>query len=191
VTVPPTTRERGHATRQRLLTAAEQLIAEVGWGSVTTRKIAERAGVPFGVVHYHFSSVTDLLIAASLQFSRAAIGHALDLLMSAPDVSTGIARMLAALDSIEADDSSTLLSAEAFLAATREERLREQLTVLLDEFRRATSGWLREHGSRDPEPTAAVLAAVLDGLVLHRALDPSLRATALIGPLGRLALGKD
>jgi AcrR family transcriptional regulator len=180
-------RERGRATRQRLLDAAVQLIAEVGWGSVTTRKIAERAGVPFGVVHYHFPSVTDLLIDASLQFSRAALKVPLEALTSAPDVATGVERVLTGLDSAEPDDPGTLLLSEAFLASAREERLRAQLGELLGEFRDGVAAWLREHGAGDPEPAAAVLAAALDGLILHRVLDPFLRGSTLAGPLTRLA----
>jgi AcrR family transcriptional regulator len=183
-------RDRGQATRDRLLDAAVQLITEVGWGAVTTRKIADRAGVPFGVVHYHFSSVPDLLIDAAVLSSRAAIDEAIDALVSAPDVTTGIERMLATLDATDAEDPSTLLLAEAFLAATREERLRGQLGELLDGFRRTVSAWLQANGTPDPEPTAAVVAAVLDGLVLHRALDRSRCASDLIGPLRRLTTGK-
>ncbi len=185
--VPSASRERGRATRQRLLDAAVQLITEVGWGSVTTRKIAERAGVPFGVIHYHFPSVTDLLIDASLQFSRAALKGPLEELTSAPDVASGVASVLAGLDSSQPDDPATLLLAEAFLAAAREERLRTQLGELLSEFRDAVAAWLRENGVSDSEPTAAVLAATLDGLILHRVLNPSLRGSTLAGPLTRLA----
>jgi TetR/AcrR family transcriptional regulator, regulator of biofilm formation and stress response len=189
--VSPTTRERGRATKQRLLDTAARLISEVGWGSVTTRKVAERAGVQFGVVHYHFPSMTDLLIDASLQFSREAITAPLEALTSAPDVTTGLERLLAALDSSSADDPSTLVMSEAFLAATREERLRTQLSELLSEFRRTVAAWLQEQGAGDPEAAAAVLAAALDGLVMHRALDPTLRTSALIGPFTHLTTGKD
>lgn len=176
-------RARGQATRQRLLEAAVQLIIEEGWGSVTTRKIAQRAGVQFGVVHYHFSSVTDLLIEASVQFSRDAIAGPLAALTAAHDVASGLERLLAALD---VDDRVMLLLAEAFLAATREEPLRAQLVELLREFRGAVAGWLDQHGTPDPDATAAVLAATLDGLALHRAIDPSLRVATLTGPLIRL-----
>jgi len=50
--------------------AAAELIAERGWGAVTTRMVAERAGLRPGLVHYHFDSVTDLLIDSSLRRRR-------------------------------------------------------------------------------------------------------------------------
>ncbi|PPJ24971.1 hypothetical protein C5E45_24055 [Nocardia nova] len=37
-----TAKEQGHETRARLMDAATELIAERGWGSVTTRLVAER-----------------------------------------------------------------------------------------------------------------------------------------------------
>ncbi len=49
-----TKRKASLHTRQRLLDAAAELIAERGWGQVTTRAIAERAGLPHGTVSYHF-----------------------------------------------------------------------------------------------------------------------------------------
>jgi len=35
-----------------LLDAAEQLLVEIGYSAITTRKLAERAGVNHGLVHY-------------------------------------------------------------------------------------------------------------------------------------------
>ncbi|WP_288047924.1 helix-turn-helix domain-containing protein, partial [Nocardia sp.] len=59
VVVPEVSAERGRATRERLLEAAVSLIGEVGWSGVSTRMVAQRAGVNAGVVHYHFASVSD------------------------------------------------------------------------------------------------------------------------------------
>ena len=67
--------ERGRATRQRLLKAAVALVGEVGWNGVTTRLVAKRADVSPGVVHYHYASVTDLLIAACAELTRLTVLH--------------------------------------------------------------------------------------------------------------------
>src|ERR1051326_5901856 len=59
-------------TREKLMTAAAELIAELGWGRVTTRAVAERAGLPHGAVSYHFRGKQELLIeAAMFTFARA------------------------------------------------------------------------------------------------------------------------
>ncbi|HEX3814380.1 MAG TPA: helix-turn-helix domain-containing protein, partial [Mycobacteriales bacterium] len=52
-------------TRERLMAAAAELIAELGWGRVTTRAVAERAGLPHGSVSYHFRGKQDLLIESA------------------------------------------------------------------------------------------------------------------------------
>src|ERR687895_254921 len=60
-------RPRSTETRQRLLAAAAQLIAEFGWGGVRTRAVAERAGLPHGTVSYHFRGKQELLTEAAMQ----------------------------------------------------------------------------------------------------------------------------
>lgn len=44
-----------------LMDAAEQLLFEVGYAGVTTRRVAEVAGVKHGLVHYYFGSMEELL----------------------------------------------------------------------------------------------------------------------------------
>jgi AcrR family transcriptional regulator len=61
-----TKRDDSIPTRQRLLDAAAALIAELGWSQVTTRAIAERAGLPHGTVSYHFRGKQELLTEAAL-----------------------------------------------------------------------------------------------------------------------------
>jgi Tetracyclin repressor-like, C-terminal domain len=76
-----------------------------------------------------------------------------------------------------------------YLAATRDERLRGELHALLEDFRSELAGWLRRKDQSDPERTAAVLAAAIDGVLLHRALDPNLTSAAVTPVLSRLLAG--
>jgi AcrR family transcriptional regulator len=186
----PTAAERGQETRARLLDAAGQLIVEDGWGAVTTRKVAERAGLRAGLVHYHFPSVTDLLIDAALASARREVEKALAVLAESADAAAGVDHVLDALAAYSGSDPATVLFSEMLLAASRTERLRAELSVLLGEWRTAVTDWLRtEGGVEDPEATAVLLGAVLDGLVLHRLIDPELAAVRVAGPLKRLVGG--
>ncbi len=45
------------------LDAAERLLIEVGYSNITTRRLAEEAGVNHGLVHYYFGSMEQLFIA--------------------------------------------------------------------------------------------------------------------------------
>lgn len=182
-----TAAEQGRETRTRLMTAAVELIAEHGWGAVTTRLVAERAGLRPGLVHYHFPSVTDLLIDASLHMARTEY----DTVMAEALAASGpaaITQMLTAIGAYTSTDPATVAMSEMMLAATRNERLRNELGRLLAEARAALAAWFRDQDpSIDPEATAAVVLALIDGLILHRMIDPTLRAVNVTGPLLRAA----
>jgi AcrR family transcriptional regulator len=51
-------------TAGRILDAAEEAFAEHGFAGTSTREIARRADVPFGVLHYHWGSKQQLWEAA-------------------------------------------------------------------------------------------------------------------------------
>jgi AcrR family transcriptional regulator len=51
------------SARERILVAAEELFAESGFDATPTSRIAARAGVPKGLVHYYFTRKQDLLAA--------------------------------------------------------------------------------------------------------------------------------
>jgi len=55
--------EAGDATRKALLDAAEELLISKGAASITTRKVADKAGVHQALVHYHFGTIEQLLLA--------------------------------------------------------------------------------------------------------------------------------
>jgi AcrR family transcriptional regulator len=57
------------ATQTALLDAAEQLLIDVGHAGITTRKLAEQAGVNHGLVHYYFGSIEELLFQAMERFT--------------------------------------------------------------------------------------------------------------------------
>jgi AcrR family transcriptional regulator len=61
------------AAEERLLDAAERLLAEVGYAGVTTRKLAEEAGLNHGLVHYYFGSNENLLVHALERFTERLI----------------------------------------------------------------------------------------------------------------------
>jgi AcrR family transcriptional regulator len=62
--------ERAEATRQQILSAACDVIAEAGLETVRMRMVAERAGVSTALLHYHFANRETLFLAA-LRYSCA------------------------------------------------------------------------------------------------------------------------
>jgi AcrR family transcriptional regulator len=61
------------AAEEALLDAAERLLVEVGHAGITTRRIAEEAGVNHGLVHYYFGSNESLLVRALERFTERLI----------------------------------------------------------------------------------------------------------------------
>src|SRR3546814_4245504 len=58
-----TQEERSAETRESLVAAAIEVLAEVGYVAATTAAIAERASVSRGAIQYHFESKNDLVVA--------------------------------------------------------------------------------------------------------------------------------
>ena len=54
---------------EALLDAAERLLVDVGYAGITTRKLAEEAGLNHGLVHYYFGSNENLLVQALERFT--------------------------------------------------------------------------------------------------------------------------
>ena len=73
--------ETAHKTAARssaeeaLLDAAERLLVEVGYVGITTRRLAEEAGVNHGLVHYYFGSNDNLLVRALERFTERLIAR--------------------------------------------------------------------------------------------------------------------
>jgi AcrR family transcriptional regulator len=61
------------AAEDALLDAAEQLLVDVGYAGITTRRLAEAAGVNHGLVHYYFGSNESLLVRALERFTERLI----------------------------------------------------------------------------------------------------------------------
>jgi AcrR family transcriptional regulator len=71
-----------HAAEETLLDAAERLLVDVGYAGITTRGLAEAAGVNHGLVHYYFGSNEALLVRALERFTERLIARQRELYAS-------------------------------------------------------------------------------------------------------------
>ena len=60
---------------QAFLDAAERLLVRVGYAGITTRKLAEEAGLNHGLVHYYFGSMQELLLQVLERFTDRLIAR--------------------------------------------------------------------------------------------------------------------
>jgi AcrR family transcriptional regulator len=87
--------ERSRITHRRLLEAAVEALAEVGWSGTTVAVVAQRAGVSRGAAQHHFPTREELVTAA--------VAHVTDVLVAeirqqAGDLPGGERRTAAVLD---------------------------------------------------------------------------------------------
>ena len=183
------------STPDRLLDAAGELIVEQGWRGVTSRAVAERAGVHNGVVHYHFASVDDLRRQAVYR----ALQQALDAEAQADESSVGsyVASSVRATEKLTGDPVLGALMLEALMQTPRDAELRAVFSEGLRPQREQVAGLVRQAQETgripdDIEATAlgTALVALVDGLELHRFADPGLDVVAAGEAVARL-LGWD
>ncbi|GLZ30244.1 TetR family transcriptional regulator [Lentzea sp. NBRC 105346] len=84
------------SARERILAAAEELFAESGFDATPTSRIAERAGVPKGLVHYYFRRKADLLAALVLRLPDGTVDQKRVVVVG--DIAESLRRLVAALD---------------------------------------------------------------------------------------------
>jgi AcrR family transcriptional regulator len=73
------------AAEDSLLDAAERLLVDVGYAGITTRRLAEEAGVNNGLVHYYFGSLENVMVRALERFTERQIARQ-RAMYAAPDV---------------------------------------------------------------------------------------------------------
>jgi AcrR family transcriptional regulator len=152
---------RAPQARERLLDAAADLVAEQGWRAATTRAVAERAGMPAGLVHHHFSGVQDLVRRAALRTLARATDTPLHALLTADTLADGLP---AAADAARLRPATAATLVELLAQALHDPPLRDDLAAATS----AAVDALARHVGRPAD--AALLVALLDGLALHAAL---------------------
>ncbi|GAA0823566.1 TetR/AcrR family transcriptional regulator [Streptosporangium amethystogenes subsp. fukuiense] len=154
--------------RSRLIDVTLDLIAEAGVAGTSHRKIAARAGVPLGSMTYHFDGMDELLFAAFSRFAETIITRFEERLSAA----TTIDEAEEAVVSLIHDDLTgpraardRVLTFELYTLAAREPRFR----AITHEWMRRSRVELERHF--DPD-TARQVDALIEGLTIHRGLDP-------------------
>ncbi|MBP0452584.1 MULTISPECIES: TetR/AcrR family transcriptional regulator [unclassified Kitasatospora] len=122
--------DRSRATRQRLLAAAVDCLAEVGWNGSTVGVVAERAGVSRGAAQHHFPTREDLFTAAvehvTVERLAAVRAHADELPAPGPARTEAVVDMIVRLYT----GPQFRAALHLWVAAATEEPLRERIIAL-------------------------------------------------------------
>lgn len=178
--VMPWTDEHKERTRERIVHAAAAAVRAHGVDGVSIAEIMAEAGLTHGGFYAHFGSKDDLLRAAL----DAANGQTLDMLSAATQSMPAEQRIDAVIDAYLSPKHAAHPERGCPLAA-----LGPELARAPDDVRHALArgidrrvAWLesflpgKEHGEKE---ATALLACMVGGLVLARAVDPE-QSTAVL-----------
>jgi len=182
MTQPRTTRRRAE-TRQRLLDAARDVFADVGFGRSTVEQVCEHAGYTRGAFYSNFSSLEELFLEMWAQES-ARLRADLDAAMTRPSTQRAIAAgdvdavVGQLLKAVPVDDRWYRITAEFTAHALRTPSLRRVMAAredaIADSFAPILTAALEASGRqvRDIDSLCAALVAVHDGTVVQCLMEP-------------------
>lgn len=178
--------------------AAAQLIAERGWGGVTTRLVAERARVNQALVHYHFGSMDVLLREAAMARMAPELTAAVGPLTGGGPLALALQEAVASLERFEPGSRSAVLMAEVLLRSTRDPVLADRMGGEIQAFRAALERRLEEASEAGeirtdvpPRVLATIVGATLDGLLLQRMAEADVDPEDVASGLHRLLTRKE
>jgi TetR/AcrR family transcriptional regulator len=156
--------------RSVLLDAAEQMILDEGYAAVTSRRVAEKAGLKPQLVHYYFRTMEDLFLEVFRRRAEAGLG-VLATALASP-------QPLWALWRFSTQPEATRLTMEFMGLANHRKALRAEIVHYAERFRaelnNAIGAALARYGveTDDVPPVVWTVFAtsVSQGLVMERAL---------------------
>ncbi len=163
---------RGARRREALIEAGTELLVERGWAALTSRAVAERASAPPGLVHYHFGDLPTLRREIAATAVAGAFEPALAALLDAPTWPAGVAAVIRANQARAPEQAR--MSGELIAVSLHDADVAALLREALADARTRLTPWLEALGTEEPEGTATVIIALLDGLLLHSLIDPAL-----------------
>jgi AcrR family transcriptional regulator len=158
------------AAEGALLDAAERLLVDSGHAAVTTRRLAQEAGVNHGLVHYYFGSIENVLAQVLERFTSRLIERQRALYASdAPFLD----KWRRAMTYLEADARYQKIWLELQALAWNRPELRARIAGVTEEWRAVLADALAEarteHGIELPLPALVALVATFNqGMMLER-----------------------
>ncbi len=179
---------RGADTRNRILHAARDVLAEYGMEGFTTRRVSARAQISHGMCHYHFRDKSDL-VRALVEHARDDWITPLETMVKGPGTAESRAR--AVIDWMAEPATMEVLRVHLTLQwfALQDESVRNELAAEYARWRRGFAELFAdlstERGLRglDIQLVGEAFASAADGLVHQQSLDPELDTKGVLTAL--------
>jgi AcrR family transcriptional regulator len=174
-------RPLGGEKAQRIIEAMRESVAEVGIAGSTFERVAAKAGVSRGLLHYYFGTKERLLVEVIRRDTEIRIETLGSALRRAENVDAVIAAFLTTFQNTLVDETGYVyMVSELFVAGRHSEELQRELGALYREARTEFARILRhkeKHGivtlRFDAEAVLAYLFAAGDGASVQALTDPS------------------
>jgi DNA-binding transcriptional regulator YbjK len=164
--VPTSQRRYDPDRRTRIVQAALDVIAEHGVAGTTHRRVAAAADVPLGSMTYHFTGLDELLTQAFTLLADTVSARFTERLVAASNPDEAVEAVVdLVMDEATSTPRTMLLSYELYAFAARNPPLRRVMQAWMGKSRAA----LERHF---PAETARALDAMIEGLTIHRSVDP-------------------
>jgi AcrR family transcriptional regulator len=183
----PSVREmRGADTRRRIIRGAWNVIAERGLAGMTTRLVAEEAGISHGMCHYHFDT-RDELVLAVVDHVRQYWIDPMEILVAAPGTARDRLNAVVRWMAEPATREVMRVHLELMSQCEYSEPLRERMAAEYARWQGAyvelflqLAGEDALRAGLDAERIGVAFATLADGLVDQRSLNPSLDTAAIM-----------
>ena len=162
----PRGRPRYSEGGEALLDAAVRVFSERGVGALTYRAVAAEANVTHGLVGYHFGS-REALVHATLAKVAANSIEGSEILPASGELSDFLAELPAMT---AADTDGAAAQFELAIVGYRDPELGAETRALYRRYIGVVAEALEQFGIEVDDPTARLVFAALDGLVLQQVI---------------------
>lgn len=174
--------EAGDVTRKALLDAAEELLVSKGAAAITTRKVADRAGVNQALVHYHFGTIEQLLLAVLERVSVQVKERSQQIYRAEGSFMEGWFEEMEAMITSDFERGWGKIWLENLTLAANRPKIRKQYvkasTMTRKVHERHVSEMLEQHGVDTQEFPAEAIVTLLDAITSKLILDRLVGITA-------------
>jgi AcrR family transcriptional regulator len=176
-----------HDTREKILQAAFDVLAREGYENTSIKAIAEQARVAQGLVHYHFKSKEQLVLAV--------LAYVCEKVEVKVEGEAGaLAALQATKEKLHDSQSANGLLVQLIGVSLFDAQLQEGVRQFVREQRGNVEAIARQvfaEREQDASPSRGIAGAVWGavlGIIVQRLIDPEFDADGAIDALGTMAL---
>ena len=175
------------SSRELLISAAQQVLAEKGFEAASIKEIAQVAGVNQGLVHYYFGSKEALLTEVAKAFSQQISEEVRQIRQQTAE--RNLKEVVLALTKARIRERPDIyrLSYELYALGLRRSGLTASVAALLNDVQEGIGETVQTvSDAADAQSLAAIIRACFDGLALQAMLEPDFDLDGAFDTLSRL-----